>query len=247
MKRAGTFFPIALALVIAFVSSALGQDAREDGPRQIEKCQTISKPGSYKLVKNLTGPTEGDCLVITADEITIDLAGFTISASGIGATRAIVAKPPSTPLLGLAVRNGSISGFNSGVVLRDSNFPSRCIDNFPGLAIASIVEGLRVVTRGAGGTGINADGIVRGNTVTGYPVGIDGQGTVTGNYAVMNDSGVGIVACTGSTVIGNTVLLGELGISVFCPSNVTNNTVIAGTPLLFQGEGCSNTNNVPGP
>jgi hypothetical protein len=49
-------------------------------PTEIEQCQTISQPGSYKLVSNLTltSPTPV-CLPITANFVTIDLAGFTMA------------------------------------------------------------------------------------------------------------------------------------------------------------------------
>jgi hypothetical protein len=46
--------------------------ARE--PIPIKACQTISQPGSYELANNLT--SSGDCLVIAANFVTIDLAGF---------------------------------------------------------------------------------------------------------------------------------------------------------------------------
>jgi hypothetical protein len=52
MRRPAAFFPIALALGAMMVAPVAG--AREEGPIEIEKCQTISKSGSYKLVNNLT-------------------------------------------------------------------------------------------------------------------------------------------------------------------------------------------------
>jgi hypothetical protein len=66
----------------------------------LRKCQTISQPGSYELTDNLT--TNGDCLVITADFVTIDLAGFTITGnSNITAPgTAILAAPSSGHLQG---------------------------------------------------------------------------------------------------------------------------------------------------
>jgi hypothetical protein len=63
-------------------AGAQAQDAREQGPTEIEKCQTISKPGSYKLINNLKAGNNADCLVITASFVTIDLAGFTITGRG---------------------------------------------------------------------------------------------------------------------------------------------------------------------
>ena len=166
IRRPAALFPILLALGIVILaprSGARAQDAQE-GPREIEKCRTIDRPGSYKLVNdlNFTGTT-GTCLTITASSVTIDLAGFTISGPGIppglGAT-GTTAIAAGTETTGIVVRNGSISGFFIGVVLGDG----------------SIVEGLRVIGVGCRCLlGIGAKGIVRGNTVIGI-AGTPGEG-----------------------------------------------------------------------
>jgi hypothetical protein len=249
MRRPAAFFKIVLALgaiILALRGGAQAQDAREEAPREIEKCRTIDKPGSYKLVNNLkTGP-DANCLVITADFVTIDLAGFTITGGGGTSFDAagIVALPSSGNLVGIAVRNGSISNFANGVAL--------------GSADGSIVEGLRVSGDGAVSTnGIIASGIVKGNTVIGifgigpeHGTGIIASGTVTGNY-VAGSRGAQFLVGPGSTVIGNTAARvgpaeAVVGLSVDCPSNVTDNTVTGseGANLLLQGSGCNNTNNV---
>ena len=86
--RSSAFSPIAFALatiILAPQVAAQTQDGREEGPIGIEKCRTSDKPGSYKLVNNLTlSTTPGTCLLITADFVTLDLAGFTITGPGIG-------------------------------------------------------------------------------------------------------------------------------------------------------------------
>jgi hypothetical protein len=249
MRRPAAFFSIVLALgaiILALRGGAQAQDAREEEPTEIEKCQTISKPGSYKLVNNLkTGP-DANCLVITADFITIDLADFTITGGGGTSFNAagIVALPSSGNLVGIAVRNGSISNFANGVAL--------------GFADGSIVEGLRVSGDGAVTTnGIIANGIVKGNTVIGifgigpgHGTGIGATGTVTGNY-VTGSRGAQIRVGQGSTVIGNTAAplgpaIADFGLEVDCPSNVTENTATgsAAVNLLLHGTGCNNTNNV---
>ena len=80
MRRPAELFPIALALGAMVLAPGAG--AREEGPTEIERCQTISQPGSYVLVHNLTAT--GDCLLINADFVTVDLAGFAIIGSGTG-------------------------------------------------------------------------------------------------------------------------------------------------------------------
>jgi hypothetical protein len=186
--------------------------------------------------------------LITADFVTIDLAAFSISLSGaMGFSSGISAMPPSGgTLVGITVRNGSIS-FVSG----PGQFSA---GEDLGGASASIVEGLHVSSTGL--SGIIATGIVKGNTVTGVlnhnAVGIEATGLVTGNYVSGNRNGMSIGAFRigGSTVIGNTVVNnlapGEgVGISVDCPSNVTDNTAVNNsTNLVLNGTGCNNTNNV---
>jgi hypothetical protein len=262
MKRSGALFPIALALgeiTLAPWASAQAQGSREEGPFEIEKCRTIDKPGSYKLVNDLTfsgtttsGFTFGTCLTITANFVTIDLAGFTITGPGLGfnSTTAIAAQSSSGNLRGIAVRNGSISGVGNGVALSSAE--------------GSIVEGLRVFGFCPcfdPGTGIDANGIVRGNTAVGFAsipsiggVGISATGIVTGNFVDHNRI-VGIEVGQGSTVIGNTATNTDaqgFDIAVTCPSNVTDNTTVnaivnpAGDVgfITLSGAGCNTTNNV---
>jgi hypothetical protein len=238
MRRPAAFFPIALALAAITLAPVAGAraDGREEGPFEVEKCRTIDKPGSYKLVNDLTfTATTGTCLLITADFVTIDLAGFTISRAGgfpgFPGPTAIAAR---VQIGGITVRNGSIAGFGTGVALGGDG---------------SIVEGLRVFDGFV--VGIGATGIVKGNTVVGIAdgpgrgTGISATGIVTGNYVVASrlaDYEIG----RGSTVIGNTAVGGDgapgIGFIVACPSNVTDNTALNG--LILEGNGCNNTNNV---
>lgn len=245
MRKSPALFTIALtlaAIILVPRDGARAQDPRE-GPTEINQCQTISQPGSYKLVDNLTfsGPNNGTCLSITASYVTIDLAGFTISNSnGFGLSNVTMAIAAGNDTESITVRNGSISGFGSGVDLGGSN---------------SIVEGLHV----GGpcpcvGVGISATGIVKGNSVVGIAggpgegVGISATGIVTGNY-VSNSRVANFQIGQGSTVIGNTATQSGdpgFGIEVSCPSNVTDNTAVNNRTanLILNGTGCNNTNNV---
>jgi hypothetical protein len=241
MRRPAAFFPIALTLTAIIFAPRAGAQAQA-GPTELTACQPISQPGSYKLVNNLTftasPPTGGTCLPITAAFVTIDLAGFTISASPSNFSPTAIAANGGT-----TVRNGSISGFAVGVDLRGSY---------------SVVEGLRVVGgTGKNSLGIAAMGIVRDNTVVefdagpGTGLGIQATGIVTGNY-ISGNRATGMLIGEGSSVIGNTATQNGygsepgVGISVECPSNVTDNTVVnnVGMNLVLNGTGCNNTNNV---
>jgi hypothetical protein len=235
MRRANLF---ALALPLgAMVVPGSGAQAQ---PTAITACQTINNPGAYELEADLS--STGNCLVITANYVSIDLAGFTISGSPASpnSSTAILAMPPSGQVLtGLAVRNGSISAFGTGVNLGSGD---------------SIVEGLRVFGGGPVQFGIIATGVVKDNIVVdiaglpGQGVGISAAGIITGNY-VTNSRNTGMEIGQGSTVIGNTVTDSfdpGIGISVSCPSNVTNNTAVNNhtANLVPNGTGCNDTNNV---
>jgi hypothetical protein len=239
--RRPALYPIALALG----ATTLVPGPAAHGATAIAACQTISAPGSYVLANNLSA---GDCLVITGgtDFVTIDLAGFSISGNGTG-TGIITAVSGANPHRGIAVRNGSISNFRNGV---DLDF-----------AQGSIVEGLRVF--GSTLDGIHAFGIARGNTVAdNHSFGLLVFGTVTGNYAAGNDIGIaggwtvtgntavrnrlGTSLSAGSTVIGNAAFNNtQIGFSVDCPSNLTDNTAIDNpTNLTLNGTTCHNEDNV---
>jgi hypothetical protein len=233
---------ITLAMVLAFWALAFVPRAVAQGPIEIQSCQTIHNPGSYKLVRNLTAPANADCLVISANFVTIDLAGFTITGRGNAPGYGIKSTPQSAGQgpQGIAVRSGSISNFSGGVNLSFTN--------------GSIVEGIRVscaalptttvgISVGQGGSA----GIARGNTVTSCTDGITAAGIVTGNNVIgIGSAGEGIDSESPSTVIGNTAKNFYDGFIVFCPSNVTNNTAVhnSNQNLDLTGTGCSNTNNV---
>jgi hypothetical protein len=193
--------------------------------------------------------------VITADFVTIDLGGFSMTCSPFGTGAAAPGVLAQGQLQGIAVRNGSISGCTPSVDL--------------GSADGSIVEGLRVSGCCVRGSGIIAKGLVKGNTATGFRfTSIDATGTVTGNYVsnydeigievgpgstvidnnVSGNGFIGFQVAAGSTVIGNTatsVGTGGFGILVTCPSNVIDNTSTGHSPnLILNGEGCNNSNNV---
>jgi len=241
MKRPAPLFPIALAIGAIILAPRVGaqaRDSRQEGPIEIEQCQTLNNPGSYKLVKNLTAT--GDCLVIANPPVTIDLGGFSITGNGTGTGIGGVSN------LQTVVRNGTISKFNTGVFVEGT---------IEGLQVANCAEGLFV------------GGIVKNNTVQFNTFGLDvfESSIVTGNLAFANDeTGIGVRGASlikgnnvssnkiginvgvGSTLIENIASNNsQIGLNVTCPSNVTNNTAVNnGANIMLNGNGCINTNNV---
>ena len=106
MKKTRLRAAPALVGVIASVT-ALGA-----GPAlgaSLSKCTTITKPGSYVLTRNLTAV--GNCFVVGADFVTIDLGGWAITGDGTGGG----ITDQGAGRRGIAVRNGAITGFEVGI------------------------------------------------------------------------------------------------------------------------------------
>jgi hypothetical protein len=118
MRRPTTLIAIMLvlaALLLGPVSGVCSQDQQEGAPTKIKQCQKIDQPGSYKLVDNLRA--SGDCLVITTEGVTIDLAGFAMTGDGTGtAIKGPQAPAGTIPQLRTVVRNGDISNFALAII-----------------------------------------------------------------------------------------------------------------------------------
>lgn len=96
---------------------------------------TISRPGHYKLMGNLTVPAATMAIHITAANVTLDLNGFTVAGQGTCSrnadTRTVTCWGVNAQLHGIKVgggdgatpnaviRNGRVMGFGFGVVLDD--------------------------------------------------------------------------------------------------------------------------------
>jgi hypothetical protein len=218
---------IAPALVGISVSViALGAGSALGAP--ISKCTTISKPGFYELTRNLTA--EGDCLVVAADFVTLDLGGWVIAGTGgtgVGIT------DQGAPRQGIAVRDGTVTGFDTGVNFFQTS--------------RALVEKVRALDNDEQGIVIGADSIISGNTSFGSIIGITARSgsTISGNIAFGGDFGltagpssvitgndvggdVGLNADGGSIVSENAFRGGETGISVGPGSTVNDNTVTGG-------------------
>ena len=251
MKRM-TALAIATMMALGLSAPATGAPV---GLKKITSCQTIGQSGSYSLGNNLTAA--GSCLVVAADFVTIDLAGFTIAGNGTGG--GVTSDTADTPRKGIALRNGTIRNFQRGIDFGCGGY---------GCGIQILVEQMFVLDNSDTGVSVNEMAVVKDSVFSGNGDGINvgSRSLITGNDSSHNTSS-GIVVSTGSTVIGNTagvngnngivVLNGStvvnntvqvndnFGLAVTCPSNVSGNTATNnGTNLLLQSEGCNNVNNL---
>lgn len=162
----------------------------------------INQPGSYKLSGNLVVAVNVDGIEISADNVSIDLNGFTISGpvtcTGSGTTISCTAGSGvginQRSGKNASVRNGAITGF------------------WQGMASSGVVEEIRASGNSAWGI-IAPKSLVRRNVASGNGIGgIDAfESTVTENVADTNGSyGLAI----GGGVYGSNALDGNGSASV---------------------------------
>jgi hypothetical protein len=195
--------PVSIASMVLTCALAGGVE-RAGAATPVGVCRTLTQPGSYALIRNLAAT--GDCLVVAADHVTIDLSGFSIQGlhSGGGITDSGLSRR------GITVRNGTVTGFDIGIGLGNSQ--------------ESTVENLRAISNGSGirvaQFGLLRNNIATSNSLVGIQAGLGA--TIVENVASNNS--IGILADTGSLVSGNTASRNETsGIEADQGSVVTGN------------------------
>lgn len=180
------------------------------------------------LQRSLTGCTTG--LIVGADNVVVDLNGYAIAGvgpqSGGSGVEAIGRS-------GVVVRNGRISGFDSGVLMA--------------FASSGVAEGLTITNtnRGISIGGINPTSFIRRNVITASLNGIvvfGGVATISGNrmFGILDGGipgnpssprGVGVScnrASAGTLIEGNSVAASSIGIFLFlCAADVIDNSTNA--------------------
>jgi parallel beta-helix repeat protein len=192
---------------------------------------TITDSGSYYLTETLTGAAGVDGITIDADDVTLDLNGFTLISGG-GPGFGVVGNGTRK---NLTVKNGNVTGWGSAGVwlLQDDNsvvLNVRAEGNAFGFLVGSHSLILDSVAKGNGSDGfqINSGTVVRGcvavenargflvnggnvtltdctardNTGRGFSI---GSFSTLSNCTAASNDGEGIQAANGSTVTGCTV------------------------------------------
>jgi parallel beta-helix repeat protein len=166
---------------------------------------TIGQPGSYYLTGNLESETSG--IAIAADNVTLDLMGFTLSGGEGQFNGIFLTGQSSIPRKDVVVRNGVIREFNHGIRV---NFGTQCrledliiVENrasgvylwsFNGYSAENVVSRC-TISRNAG-TGISAyvgnaagewssnsikECVIGENAIGGISIGISGAGKAFSN------------------------------------------------------------------
>ncbi len=215
-----------LSLSSAFAQGSLTPPPGAPGPTMLTLSQieprtpissvpyTISSPGSYYVTTNLTVPTSESGIFISANNVTLDLNGFTLT----GINQLFDAIQADSAQTNIVIRNGSINNWANGVVINSGSNLS--VEH---IAVSS-VGGYGILLGGSGavrdcmvqGNGtVEFDGIfISGGVVVDCVVsgnvgnGIEAQSSQVRHCLVENNGGIGIVLdgncqVTGNTLVGN--------------------------------------------
>ncbi len=199
---------------------------------------TITQSGSYYLVGNLT--TLGNGITVQADDVTIDLMGFTITGSDPELFHGIRVIAPQT-YSNLTVRNGTVRRFASGVTAFEGSSGNGA--TFENLGVYEVGErGIAAgdsnaliidchVTAALGveptpfeGIGC-VGGVVKNCRATGFQTGIIGNlSLVTDSIAKNGQTGIlaigGVVrgcAAYNNSSVNLTLVVGALGFENYAP------------------------------
>ncbi len=155
---------------------------------------TIAQPGSYYLSGNLTGVQVQSGIIVNADNVTIDLNGFTIT--GVASSNSGINVGPGTRV---CIRNGCITGWGSSGIT--SNRPSTEIDqvNVRGNAFGISVGDTARITRCQVDSNLHT-GISAGNDSSVLDCSAKGNGSGQGEDGIFSGSHSIISRCV---VTGN--------------------------------------------
>ena len=225
---------------------------------------TISQAGSYRLTGNLSvADVNTTAILITAENVTLDLNGFTISgpnactfdgtvcpqANGVGVQAGVFGTPGPR---GVRVFNGTVRGMGShGIFL---NGAACAVEKV--ISLGNRLDGIEVEAGSVmdsvasfNFTGIVAKTVLRstaeGNSQLGIEVTVNG---LAADNVANSNSITGIQLDGGDTATGNTTNHNNAGIFAICPGTVVGNTA-TGNPFhnIFAQQGvntlCTLANN----
>jgi len=204
------------------------------------------------------GPCPGDGLVVTADNVTVDLNGHTISGTDGPADAGVGVRVTGN---GVTVTNGTVTKFDAGVVIEGGagNTVSlvTATDNRPGLLGGDYGDGVTIFGATADNNSV-VDSVLRHNgpfggvSVLGGNVNDKITGTViSGNLVQDNnlspqDDGVRLENWTWNSTISDNVVLGSAleGIALFAD---TRFNTVTGNNVQNNGYGPPNGDRAPRP
>jgi hypothetical protein len=214
----------------------------------------ISQTGSYRLSGNLVVPGNADAISITADNVTLDLNGFSIigpavcsggppvtSCSGNSGGTGVNVIQANRSVMNTTVINGTVTGMREGLNLGSGSYVDK-------MHIHSNTDSGVLINRGPVTGSTIARGTVTGSTITNnLHDGIQAFfSTVIGN--TISGNGGGGFDGQASTISSNTFTNNGSGIIVGCPATIMGNTAVSNTVnlsavVLYFGMPCTIANN----
>lgn len=208
----------ALVVAATLIAAALAAPSASAGPAAVSGCQTLGAPGAYALTADIA-VVESTCIEMTANDVKLDLARHTISCTGSGfagscqvpasvASQGIRVAPNLT---GVVVAGpGTISGFDTGVAIQDSNASVRGITASGPACDPNCSRAFSTGIIVLGRSGVN----LRDNDVSNHAVGLrvdstqcpDGAAACILNANAVHDNncqGILLVASSGYTLTQN--------------------------------------------
>ena len=184
-------------------------------PGDADSVFRITQPGSYYLTAGFTVPGNFHGIEIAADNVTVDLSGFTLTGAAGSLEGVTVA---STPRRRVAVRNGSLRSLETGVRL-DVHLVT------PSEAMLSSFDGLKVSNCAL--FGIYAyDGIARDCQVSGCSTGLrfvadfpslaEGCCVAACTFLGLSVTNGTIAGCAASDIDGTGISIGNTGVISDC-------------------------------
>ena len=255
------FFLSTLLLLLTFNASMAFADfyviagSRGVGTKITSLPATIASSGFYFIDKNLSCVAGSHGITITADNVTLDLMGFSLNGpGGSGSGFGIYINGKTN----VEIRNGTVNNFQGYGISEISTFGTghriinvRVKDNgLPGITLAGknhLVEKCTVASNAAG-ISVGPGSTVVHNTCynnTNRGVYADAGCTVTGNTCYDNGTD-GINAGNGTTVTGNTCRSnGGIGIYLVGNNCVDQNTSTDNATNMSSCASCQFGNNIP--
>ena len=165
---------------------------------------TISQPGSYIVVKDLTTAQDLDCIDINTSDVSIDLNGHTLYGAGTTAgSSGNGIKDNLTGANNITIYNGTIRGFRLyGILLYGVNVRVERLNCYANklsgiyLSNSGLVTNCNISYNGLYGIYCSSGGVIRNNTITNNgSYGIYGlSGCVITENHVSNNQSAGINA-----------------------------------------------------
>jgi parallel beta-helix repeat protein len=243
----------ALVLLLMFSLSSQAANPQESGPFEADIAVlseneprtpissvplSITSSGSYYLTQDLqtTGPNQ-DAIEIDADNVTIDLMGYSLYGPGSGQGRGIYINARAN----VEIRNGTVRDFGAEGI---DEIGMAGPEQNPHYGYGHRIIDVRAIFNGNDGICLQGfshlvkDCSVSGNGGAGISVAMDS--TVTGNL-ILENLGDGLVALSDSTITGNTVSTnGDDGIEAGYGCMVSGNTVAYNSYFgIWTWDGCA--------